>query len=486
MKRLLIIFIIWTISLFGLDGDHPYKRVNTYGDTGAAHTGSYGNDPTDYGWGWAYRQCHCNKSDNPCCTSECRYRYCLSNNAIGTQGFPPKCLPFVKQFNDCRKNYDPLLQYSDDKDSTHEANGNNKGSVAVNMGKSPKPVNVLNEIKKYQIKVKQGTFIDSNINKVTFTLNDALGKVLRFRYKTYDCSDESIKDKEFDTLTLSEVTTVGSTGVEKQLVLKEIKIPFICQTPYFTITTVKKIISTIYAIGRYRGIGRNLIGYEEDRDVYYVYIDETNGAIMQYHIDEKSNRKIHRERYELNMKKCQYEVKEEDTEISGIGGRTILKSDDDGWGFEEDTKIYINIPNSKDKLFFTWGSLKESGYYSKKKKYKQKIPKAAQEILGKFKDAGIQFREISKSSSIMQVFKSLYDYPGIPKEVQCGGKVSMESMLIPPLDGLQDPDVEFSIDIQPSTKSEIKVMKAFLNNEVGNPGDFILKALQQAGGDDGK
>ena len=47
----------------------------------------------------------------------------------------------------------------------------------------------------------------------------------------------------------------------------------------------------------------------------------------------------------------------------------------------------------------------------------------------------------------MEIFKNLYGYPGSPADVQCGGKVTMESFLIPPLDGLQDPDIDFSINI---------------------------------------
>jgi hypothetical protein len=63
----------------------------------------------------------------------------------------------------------------------------------------------------------------------------------------------------------------------------------------------------------------------------------------------------------------------------------------------------------------------------------------------------------------MEIWKSLYNYPGTPKDVQCGGKVTMESFLIPPLDGLQDPDIDFSINIRHSSKDEIKILKKKMN-----------------------
>jgi len=39
----------------------------------------------------------------------------------------------------------------------------------------------------------------------------------------------------------------------------------------------------------------------------------------------------------------------------------------------------------------------------------------------------------------------------------------MESFLIPPLDGLQDPDIDFSINIRLSNKDEIKILKNKMN-----------------------
>jgi hypothetical protein len=135
----------------------------------------------------------------------------------------------------------------------------------------------------------------------------------------------------------------------------------ICQKPYYTVTTSQKTSTTAKVIENYRGINKDLKSYQEDKDTYYVYIDEDNAKIVQYHVDEKSTRKIHREKYELNMDSCQYEIEKEDKLIKNMGGRDILKSEDAGWDFEDDTKIYVNLPSSDKELSFTWCSLRENG-----------------------------------------------------------------------------------------------------------------------------
>jgi len=163
------------------------------------------------------------------------------------------------------------------------------------------------------------------------------------------------------------------------------------------------------------------------------------------------------------MQSCKYEIAKDDELVKNMGGIDILKSEDAGWGFEDDTKIYVNLPSSRKELSFTWGSLRENGHYSKTEKYKKKIPQIVKNMMGKVNDMATLFRNESKNSKEMEIFKSLYDYPGTPEHVNCGGKVAMESLLIPPVDGLQDPDVEFKINIRPSTKSEIKILKNKMN-----------------------
>lgn len=256
-----------------------------------------------------------------------------------------------------------------------------------------------------------------------------------------------------------------------------------CQKPYYTVTTSQKTTTVVKALENYRGISKDLKSYQEDKDTYYIYIDSENAKIEQYHVDTKSTRKIHRETYKLNMDSCQYKIEKEDKLIKNMGGRDILKSEDAGWGFEDDTKIYVDLPSSDKELSLTWAKLRENGLYSNSKKYKKKIPEIVKSMMGKVNDMTTLFRKESKNSKEIEIFKSLYDYPGTPEHVQCGGKVTMETFLIPPLDALQDPDIDFKINIRPSTKSEIKIMKKVMENGSNNPME-IIKLLQLMQGEE--
>jgi len=263
-----------------------------------------------------------------------------------------------------------------------------------------------------------------------------------------------------------ELIAEATRSLENQMCMPEFDVKmcmpkFDVQTcpKYYTITTTQKTTTKVKVLEKYRGISKDLKSYQEDKDTYYIYIDAENAKIVQYHVDKKSTRNIHRETYTLNMDSCQYEIEKEDKLIKNMGGRNILKSEDAGWGFEDDTKIYVNLPSSDKELSFTWGKLRENGLYRNSKKYKKKIPQIAKSMMGKVNDMTALFRKESKNNKEIEIFKSLYDYPGTPEHVNCGGKVTMETFLIPPLDGLQDPDIDFKINIRPSTKSEIKIMK---------------------------
>ncbi len=234
-----------------------------------------------------------------------------------------------------------------------------------------------------------------------------------------------------------------------------------CQALYYTIVTSKKTTTKLKPIENYRGINKTLKSFEEDKDTYYIYVDTDKATIEQLHIDSKSTRTIHREHYELNMASCKYEPKSEDKVVKNLGGSSVLKSEDVGWGFEDDTKFYIDLPSSQKELSFTWGRLKSDGSYSKHLTYRKKIPQIVKNMMKKVNDMATLFRNETKNSKEIETFKALYDYPGTPRDVQCVGKVAMESLLIPRLDGLQDPDVEFKINIRASTKEEKKVMKAY-------------------------
>ena len=318
-----------------------------------------------------------------------------------------------------------------------------------------------NGLTEFTLTAKQGIFTKDMSKIIKFTDTNFRKKhKLSFAYQTYDCQNKKNSDKYFETFNLK---VTNQLTEDKSEIVKEFKAPFECLEPYFTVTTSKKTTKTLKPIEHYRGINTDLKSYEEDKDTYYIYVDEDNAKIVQLHIDSKSTRTIHKEAYELNMKSCQYEVKKKDKLIKNLGGSPILKSEDAGWGFEDDTKFYVNLPSSDKELSFTWGRLRESGHYSKSMTYKEKIPKLVKEIFGKVNNMVTDYRDGAKNNEGIDALKSLANYPGTSSDVKCGIKVSLESFLIPPVDGMKDPNVEFKINIRPSTKSEIKILKNRMN-----------------------
>lgn len=401
---------------------------------------------------WTLRDCQRNNPNgDPCNSVRCRHYICVGNNGQGncmsTQARLVECVQANLHWGDSFRPSQSVV-----------ADGKNEGDIGVELNAvTNSALSVASTVTEYpvayKIEVKQGIFVDNGLKSISFTLNDYLQKGGKFRYRTYECTDDAILDKEYDTFTLSETTTLGKDGLELEMSLKEVKIPFKCYEPFYTITSTKKTTSTVKSLENYRGINKSLESYQEDRDVYYMYVDAVNAKIYQYHVKEKSTRKIHREAYELDMKSCQYKITTEDKLIENMSGQDILKSEDAGWGFEDDTKFYVSLPSSQKELSFTWGSLRENGHYSNSKQYKNKLPQIVKNYMGKTQDMLKVHRHewINTTDKGVKFWKSLLS--------TCDSKVAHETLLIPPLDASEDPDIEFKIDIRPSTEAEIKVLK---------------------------
>ena len=91
------------------------------------------------------------------------------------------------------------------------------------------------------------------------------------------------------------------------------------------------------------------------------------------------------------------------------------------------------------------------------------MPQLAKEIFNKVADITTNYRNTAKNSEEIKIWKAMIEQSATPQETKCGGKVSLESLLIPPIDNTQDQKVEFKINIRPSTKSEIKIFKRRMN-----------------------
>ena len=232
--------------------------------------------------------------------------------------------------------------------------------------------------------------------------------------------------------------------------------------PYYTAIVTTRRTTLNKPLEHYRGIDKTLKSFEQDKDYYYLYFDLDKGVLHQFHSDSRSSRIIHSERYELNTKKCFYELQSSDTKVKYLGGSPVLKSPDNGWGFEDNSKIYIELPDSQKELVFTWGELRKKGSISKHANYKEYMPKLAKKIFNKTNDMATKYRLAARNSQIIAVWKAMVDAYGESKDVKCGGKVALEGMMIPPIDGTYVPDVEFKIYIRKSTQKETDIMKTIL------------------------
>jgi hypothetical protein len=223
---------------------------------------------------------------------------------------------------------------------------------------------------------------------------------------------------------------------------------------YFTVTTTIKETTNVIPIKSYRGINMPLKSSTKDKHTFYVYIDTDSAKIEQHHVDNLSSRTIYNEKYELDSQSCLYQIVKNEKVVHDLGGRDVLKSEDSGWGFEDDTRIYVALPKSTNEISFTWKELNNNGSYRENKKYKGEVPEVAKEILGGLANISANYINITNGSQEIEIFKRLFDYPGTNADGKCRGKVAIESLLMLPL-RVEDSDIEFDIYIKPATKSEI-------------------------------
>jgi hypothetical protein len=186
-----IFMLLLQVNVYGLNGDIR----GGFGSEGYGG-GDFSSPSIDHGWGW-YEHKVCKCEGDPCCLASCNFDYCQKKNGIGTIAGPaPECIHLQQQKIE-------LCQTADILYNTHDQNadGESIGEVLVKvtaLGDSPiSTAQVATEIPitMYELEVNQGIFLDTGINKISFKLNDYLKKRKTFRYKVYDCNDETIINK---------------------------------------------------------------------------------------------------------------------------------------------------------------------------------------------------------------------------------------------------------------------------------------------------
>lgn len=251
-----------------------------------------------------------------------------------------------------------------------------------------------------------------------------------------------------------------------------------CREPYYTATFNKKITKKAKVLKSYRGMSKSLKNVLEDHEKFYIYVDVANGKVIQHFVEDKSYRKNHREKYKLNMQTCKYSIDVKDTKIKKHGARSLLRSDDMGWGIEDETEFYVKLPHTEKRVSFTWKYLKKYGRINENISYSygifdlpkdlannaelKKGAKMAEEETKKLGKNSADYIRKAENNEGLKKFQKFVTHPLTPKDIQCGMDVSMESMMMQPLDGTLDPKVNVKVNIRNSSKAEIAIMKAIM------------------------
>jgi len=370
--------------------------------------------------------------------------------------------------------YDDDIEYAD---------GKQKGTVEI----TSLPLKDINSSITYSLEAKQGVFLPSKSKSVTFTKKEYLqnGYKKTFRYKTYRCSDPKVEDKRFETFTLK---LIKYKDLKRNEFLKKEKVPFLCnlQTTkssndknFFTAIIKTKLEQKVLPNEKVRGIDKPLTYKKIYKDVLYLYIDEKDGKIVQFHIDQRSNIKVHDEEYRLNIYSCKFELIPKDYLVKNIGSTYMIHTEDNGWGFDNNTLFNIPIVDSNPtkNITFKWGQLKNNGSFQTTQKAKSKIPNLAKNFYKEFASMAKIFKEVLKESPLIDIAKAGLDsYASIDKK--CHGKVTLEGFNKHNMT-LQDTDITVTLKIKRSEPDEIRTMKSYMKKYGTSAFSILNKELDQ-------
>ena len=291
--------------------------------------------------------------------------YCLIQDSTGAS-----CMAQRARVIECNRGY--ATSISNNISNIKDANGINEVRVTVKtsalLNSLVATAKVVTEIPMimYKVKVKQGIFLDTGSNTISFTLNDYLEKKGTFRYQIYDCNDETIVDKNFETFTLSEISTLGKDGLETKIQLQTIKVPFGCKGPYYTIRTVVEKTETKEPPMRTGGrtLDLDTVTLKDTKQV--VYIDPIKGEIINVPFIQETLVKKTTEKYKLNTSSCQYEVVKKVEELPyHKSSFAYLNNLSSSLAFTKNTVLDLQISGIREKkIKVPWHELKESGRFS--------------------------------------------------------------------------------------------------------------------------
>jgi len=353
------------VNVYGLDGDIR----GGFGSEGYGG-GTFNSPSINHDWGWYERTtCNCKSGDGyTCCLTSCHFDYCIKKNAIGTiGGTPPVCEHLQQQ--KIKLCIIPTIRYN----NLHQnADGITRGEVLIKVTAlrdsliSTALVATEIPMTMYELKVKQGIFLDTGTNEISFQLNDYLEKSRSIKYQTYDCNDETIVDKGYETFTLSKISTLEKDGLKERIQLREIKVPFGCKGPYYTVRTVVEKTETQELPVKTGERNSDLKTMTSKDTKQVVYIDPIKGEIINVPFIEETFVKKTSERYKLNTSSCQYEVVKKEEELPYYKSSFVyLNNLSSSLVFTKDTVLDLQISGIREKkIKVAWNTLKNSGTFS--------------------------------------------------------------------------------------------------------------------------
>ena len=225
--------------------------------------------------------------------------------------------------------------------------------------------------------------------------------------------------------------------------------------PFFVVDTDTIITQRYKPTDGYRGATETLETRKEIHNRHWVYIDEEEGRILQYHPNRYAYIWEMEEYYELDTSDCLYKKRMRGYHVSNVGGDYVIESPDAGWGFEEETPLTFKERDNLKGVTITWGALKKSGRLRKTVTYRDKLPDFIKQLYRRWQKSGPSRAQVREMMAFPLAMVQLEP----DRDFRCDSTVTFESFMVPLIDPTEDPKVTFTVSVRPATAAEKARMK---------------------------
>jgi len=349
----------------------------------------------------------------------------------------------------------------------------------------PKPYNLA----EYTLTAKQGVFTKTNSKEIKFTPYDYLQarKKLKFKYKTYNCNQKNIRDKEFETFILTRNNFLGaenSTYMGKVKLIEK-KVNFRCKPYYFIIETK---IKEKYISRKTKGANsmintpNSLISSWNTTHIskQIMHIDAARGSIKMAPLKGDGHKIVRGKYYKFNNKNCTYEPKSNITKDENIRySIATLKHHNIGLVDDDKATIELEVSDTPFKKIFSinWKTLENSSSWSGDGAYHNmstrgdmdmdldKIPEGMEEVsaLGNTIKNLILAQRKAFGAKSKEMTQEGIKYFARSEEEACHQKRGHEFFFVNKKI-TKSTDIEVDIKIRDATKYEIDLMENIVDN----------------------